>query len=127
MAIPDLQAHGIVQGPTWPLAPNMLAGDWPVLTDNIKAAAGVQFAAYEVFAISAAGEAIKLDQAGAAPANLARGIACQATTAAGQVFPFFKGGCFNHEELVWPAAVDTLAERRAIFNFNPILGVDRLI
>jgi hypothetical protein len=34
--------------------------------------------------------------------------------------PYYSGGIFNHEELVWPAADDTLAERRAAFNGSNI-------
>ena len=30
--------------------------------------------------------------------------------------PYYSGGVFNHEALVWPVADDTLAERRAAFN-----------
>lgn len=30
--------------------------------------------------------------------------------------PYYSGGIFNHEALVWPAAVTTLAARRAVFN-----------
>lgn len=30
--------------------------------------------------------------------------------------PYYSGGVFNHEALVWPAAVSTLAARRAVFN-----------
>ncbi len=30
--------------------------------------------------------------------------------------PYYSGGIFNHEALVWPAAVSTLAARRAAFN-----------
>lgn len=34
--------------------------------------------------------------------------------------PYYSGGIFNHEALVWPAADDTLAERRAAFNGSNI-------
>ena len=30
--------------------------------------------------------------------------------------PYYSGGIFNHEALVWPAATTTLAARRAVFN-----------
>jgi hypothetical protein len=34
--------------------------------------------------------------------------------------PYYSGGSFNHEALVWPAADDTLAERRVAFNGSNI-------
>lgn len=36
------------------------------------------------------------------------------------VGPYYEGGYFNHEALNWPAAIDTLAERKAAFDGTPI-------
>lgn len=33
----------------------------------------------------------------------------------GRWAPYYTGGDFNHAALVWPASIDTLAERRAAF------------
>lgn len=51
------------------------------------------------------------------PVN-AVGIAAQPIAAAtpGAWIPYFTGGDFNHEALVWPAAVSTLAQRRRAFS-----------
>jgi hypothetical protein len=34
--------------------------------------------------------------------------------------PVFISGGFNHEALVWPVAIDTLAERQAAFARSPV-------
>lgn len=34
-------------------------------------------------------------------------------TNADTILPFYEGGCFNPDVLVWPAALDTFAERNA--------------
>lgn len=53
------------------------------------------------------------------------GIAAQAATP-GEWLPFFTGGVFNHEVLVWPAPFDTLAKRQAVFD-RTNLQVSRLL
>lgn len=45
---------------------------------------------------------------------------------AGDDGPFFTGGIFNHEALVWPASVSTLAARKAAFAGTNI-GVRKLL
>ena len=51
--------------------------------------------------------------------GIAIGIVAQAIAAAG-MGPIYTGGCFNHEVLVWPASLTTLAQRRAVFDRSPI-------
>lgn len=56
------------------------------------------------------------------------GIAAQAVPAAtpGAYFPMFVGGVFNHEALVWPAGIATLAQRKAVMS-GTMLGVRQLL
>lgn len=60
--------------------------------------------------------------------KMATGIAAQAApaTTPGTFLPFFVGGVFNHEALVWPAAIATLAQRRRVFAGTDI-GVRQLL
>lgn len=55
-------------------------------------------------------------------------IAAQAVAAAtpGNWFPAFVGGIFNHEALVWPAGIATLAQRKAVMA-GTMLGVRQLL
>jgi hypothetical protein len=56
------------------------------------------------------------------------GIAAQPIAAAtpGAYLPYFTGGVFNHEALVWPAAVATLGQRKRAFEGSNI-GVRQLL
>jgi hypothetical protein len=97
------------------------AGESPIVTSNIAAAAGVAFAKYEVYAVDASGNAIKHDPtatAGTAP-TIAVGFFAQAV-AAGQTGPVFIGGAPNHAALGWHASLTTLATRRAAFKGTDI-------
>lgn len=68
------------------------------------------------------------DTAGSIPAGTAIAIAAQAVEAAtpGAWLPIFTGGVFNHEALVWPAGVATLAQRMMGFAGTNI-GVRQLL
>lgn len=57
--------------------------------------------------------------------NKAIGIAAQPIAAAGWG-PYFTGGQFNHEALVWPATVTSLAQRKRAFDGTNI-GVRHLL
>lgn len=59
--------------------------------------------------------------------NRAIGIAAQASTV-GKAVVYFRAGSFNPDMLVWPAEIDTLAKRKAVFDrsdiqIEKILGV----
>lgn len=66
--------------------------------------------------------------AGSIPAGTAIAIAAQASPSAGTgpYLPVFVGGVFNHEALVWPAGVATLAQRKMAFAGTK-LGVRQLL
>lgn len=113
----------------------LFAGEAPVRTSRITVKAGLVFAQFEVFAKDANGEAVKLTQAGGgAIADNAWGIFPHAidTSATGYNAaadaPYYEGGVFNHQALVWPAAYDTLAERKAAFaRGNNLITVERVL
>lgn len=60
--------------------------------------------------------------------KMAIGIAAQAApaTTPGTWLPYFTGGIFNHEVLVWPDAVATLAQRKRVFAGSDI-GIGQLL
>lgn len=92
----------------------LFAGDQEVLTDGGEVA--VAFAKYQVIAKNAAGKLVPFDPTTAdAPEATAIGIANEAGTV-GKFTPYYYGGGFNHEALVWPAATDTLLKRQAVFD-----------
>jgi hypothetical protein len=66
------------------------------------------------------GAATLVDVTGTAtvPSGKPMGIAAQAVAAAtpGAMVPFFTAGVFNHQVLIWPAGVQTLAQRRMAFS-----------
>lgn len=57
--------------------------------------------------------------------NKAVAVAAQAI-AQGETGPIYTGAIFNHEALVWPAGVTTLAARKAAFD-GTMLGVRKLL
>lgn len=57
----------------------------------------------------------------------ARGVAGQAQATVGKWTPYYTGGDFNHDALVWPAHITTLAERKRAFQSGVhTIGVNRL-
>jgi hypothetical protein len=92
----------------------LFAGEADIVTDGGVVA--VAFAKYQVIAKDATGKLIPFDPTTPdVPAATAIGIANEAGVV-GSYAPYYIGGVFNHEALVWPAAVDTLLERQAVFD-----------
>ena len=56
-----------------------------------------------------------IDSARAAPQTKAIGFLAQPSVA-GSYVPYFTGGVPNHEVLIWPAGIDTVAQRKAAFD-----------
>lgn len=98
-------------------------------------AAGLVFAQFEVVAKNAAGQFVKLTQAGGgAIEDNAAAVTMHAidTSATGYNAaadgPVYEEAVFNHDVLTWPAAYDTLAERQAAFaRGNDKITVERLL
>lgn len=111
---------------TLELAPvtNLFAGSAPITTN--RAQVSVALDQYEVIAI--VGDAIVAwNPAGVDGSEVAAGILAVATTAESEWAPYYTGGDFNHEALVWPAAIDTLAERRAAFSHTGTIKISALV
>lgn len=110
---------------------DLFAGDAPVVTQALTIATTQNLAQFTVLGVNTSGELVALDPTadylldadtvvgGAAdfPAFSSKPVAilAQAINTAGGATkaPCYTSGFFNHEALVWPAALDTLAKRIA--------------
>jgi hypothetical protein len=103
----------------------LFAGEMPVFTDHGTAESGTTLAKYTVVQRDSDGFLIAWNGTD----GVIVGITAQPVAAVGANVdvPIFTGGFFNHEVLVWPAAVDTLAERRAAFASLQTIRVGRLL
>ena len=91
----------------------LFAGESEIVTGNYPV--GADLAQYQVFAVNASGNAVPVAPAETDGTQIAVGVTAQAATVAQGNVPVYEAGYFNHEVLVWPAAWDTLAERKAAF------------
>lgn len=105
----------------------LYGGESDIVTDRAEVAVELTLAQFTVVVFDASGRLIAYTGTGTATGILAESVDTTAATGTGVVTsaPFFTGGQFNHEALIWPAATDTLAERRAAFAGTNI-GVHRL-
>lgn len=133
---PNLLAAGATETAFVPL--DLFADDTQILTDNAMVASGQDLDQFQVVAFNTSGELVAFDPdtdyiadadtvAGGGvslPLYVSKpiGIMCQACDATGGsvAASFYRSGGFNHAVLVWPAACDTLAKRRAAFAGTPI-------
>lgn len=106
---------------SFPQAIQLFAGEAPITTNRAAGGTAVTLAQYTVIAI-VADKIVAYNPAGSDGSEVAAGILCTALNTdagaggvAGSWAPYYTGGDFNHAALVWPAATDTLAERRAAF------------
>lgn len=103
-----------------------VAGNVVTLTANMVGTAGNAITLAEAVAnVSFTLSGATLTGANAAedvPSGNAVAIAAQAVAAAtpGSWLPVYIGGAFNHEALVWPAGMNTLAQRKLLFAGTPI-------
>lgn len=107
----------------FPQGVQLFAGSREISTNRAPVADGLVFEQYEVIALAADGSIIKFDPAGVAPATEAQGVivnSVDTTEVTGQESAYYTGADFNVEALVWPAALTTLAERKAVFNRTSI-------
>jgi hypothetical protein len=113
-SIPNLLAGSEDLG-SW--APTQIfSGESDIVTDGGEV--GVAFAKYQVIAIPTSGtnlgKLVPWDPAATDGSEFAAGIANEAGVV-GSNAPFYTGGVFNPDALVWPAAVTTLAAKKAAF------------
>ena len=110
-SLPNLLAGNEDLG-SW--APTQIfSGEADIVTDGEPV--GVAFAKYQVIARNDAGQLVPWDPAGTGGAALAIGIANEAGVV-GTYAPYYCGGVFNPDALVWPASVTTLAAKKAAFS-----------
>lgn len=112
MGYPNTQAGSGTQGSYVPF--QLFAGEKEIVTNHGPVAPNLVMKQFEVVAMNATGQLIKLDPAAADSAAVAVGVMAQAitTTAAAVPAPYYVSGFFNHEALVWPATLTTLAMRK---------------
>lgn len=91
----------------------LFAGEAEIVTGSYPV--GADLSQYQVFAVNAAGAAVPVAPAANDGTQIAVGVTAQAATVAQGNVPVYESGHFNHEALVWPAAWDTYAERKAAF------------
>lgn len=95
---------------------NLFSGESDIVTDGEMV--GVAFARYQVIARAAsganAGKLVPFNPEGTDGSELAIGIANEAGVV-GTYAPYYCGGVFNPDALVWPASVTTLEARKAVF------------
>lgn len=89
-------------------AVQLFAGEAPVITDSAPAL--VDIVKHEVLALMPTGVTPFVTATHTAEQAV---IASHAATA-GQQLSYYQAGRFNHAALVWPADLDTLAERKAL-------------
>jgi len=105
--------------------PNLFAGEQEVITTALTLKASTAVLKNAVLALNASNQLVVLNPDGAdATASEAIPVAIAVEAAASgsaRLIPVYIAGFFNHEALSWPAhnAVDTLAERQAVFRTSP--------
>lgn len=114
-SLPDLLAGNTSLG-SW--APTQIfSGEADIVTDGEPV--GVAFDKYQVIARANsganAGKLVPWNPAATDGSELAVGIANEAGTV-GTYAPYYCGGVFNPDALVWPSSVTTLAAKKAAFS-----------
>ena len=108
----------------------LFAGERDIVTTRRPFAAGQVFAQFEAVGLDATGTVVKLaDATGEAHFVTVHAMDTSATgyndVADG---PLYEQAIFNHEMIVWPDDVDSLAERQAMFaRGNPKISVERVL
>lgn len=118
---------------TFPQPVKLFAGEAPITTNRAEGGTNVNLAIYTVIAI-VGDKIVQYNPAGSDGSQFAAGILATplntnagAGGVAGSWAPYYTGGDFNHDALVWPAATDTFAERRAAFSPTGTIKISKLI
>ena len=110
----------------------IFAGSAEVTTNRAQGGTNVKLAALTVIAL-VGDKIVQYNPAGSDGSEVAAGILAApldttaATGVAGSWASYYTGGDFNHAALVWPAATDTLAERRAAFASTGTIKISTVI
>lgn len=117
----DLAGGQTLLGSTAP--EELLAGEAPLITDfaPVVTDGSTSYVKFEVVALTAAGAIAKFNPALTDGTEIAVGILSQPIPINSNTkVAYFCGGFFNHEILTWPAALTTLAQRKAAFLRTPV-------
>jgi len=101
----------------------LFAGEKEIVTNNGVVPASTEIKQFQVVAMNENGQIVPYDPEGEDGSEVAVGVAAQGiTTAAGSTgaIPYYVSAYFNHEALVWPASVTTLAARQMVFKGTEI-------
>lgn len=110
MALNQLASGSLAE--TMAAAKQLFAGEAPIISDSAPALANVQM--WQLCALTATGIRPFVWTNTPASDDAPRTAVITAiggTT--GKQIPYYDAGKFNHEVVVWPAALDTLAKRKA--------------
>lgn len=120
MGSPQKYAGNGNQGSYTPF--DLFAGEKEIVHDRGQVAAGVAVQQFQILAKNANGEFILYDPTAAAPANKALCVAAYAKGSgeANRSLAVYVSAFFNHESLVWPASIDTVAKRKLAFEGTEI-------
>lgn len=108
-------------------AEQLYAGEGKIVTGHSVALVNLQ--KYEVALLTPTGLTNVFDMDGngsiGTPGVILPPVGCNAVIIAQPIAssgrgPYFSGGVFNHAKLIWPAALDTLAKRKAFFGSSSI-------
>lgn len=103
---------------TTPAYVDVQLGNYPVHAIACTAKAATAIAQYEVLQYTASADTVEPLTTGVAIGIAMHAVAADATDKNTQVWV---SGEFNHEALVWPAALSTLIKRRKAFAGTPIM------
>lgn len=92
----------------------LFAGEKEIVTTHDEVAAGQNLKQFEAVAKNATGQLVAWDPEAADTAAKLVGFMAQPAdaTSAAVSAPYYVSAFFNHEALVWPAAITTLADRK---------------
>lgn len=118
---------------SFPQPVNLFAGSAPITTNRAQGGVNVNLPAYRVIAL-VNDLIVAHNPAASDGSQIAAGILVTplntnagAGGTAGAWAPYYTGGDFNHEALVWDAATDTFAERRSAFSPTGTIKISKII
>jgi len=114
----DIAGGRTVLGSTSPV--QLYAGEGKITTTDYPISIAV--VKYQVCSVDAAGQVVAFN---ASLGNLV--IASQDNAVINDRMAFFDGGHYNHEALVWPGALVTYDQRRAVVGPNGTVKIGRLV
>ena len=114
----DIAGGRTVLGSSTPV--QLFAGESTITTTDYPIKVAV--VKYQVCSVDATGGVVAFD---AALGNIV--IASQDNAVINDRMAFFDGGHYNHEALVWPTALATYEQRRAVVGPNGTIKIGRLV